>query len=40
MLLAAFDPPGELDDLSPAGRAQWNQYVSARFDEAIVGRPQ
>jgi hypothetical protein len=40
MLLAAFDPPGNLAELSPAARAQWSQFVSARFDEAVAGQPQ
>src|SRR5215217_2247349 len=39
MVLAAFDPPGNLDELSPAARAQWSQFVSARFDAAIAGQP-
>src|SRR5829696_771366 len=39
MLLPAFDPPGNVHDLDAAARAQWSDFVSARFDEAIAGDP-
>ena len=39
MPLPAFDPPGNVNDLDAAARAQWSEFVSARFDEAIAGDP-
>lgn len=34
-----FDPPGFLDDLSPAGKNQWHDWISERFDAVKAGSP-
>lgn len=34
-----FDPPGHLDDLSPAHRQAWHAWISKQMDEVQIGTP-
>jgi hypothetical protein len=37
MLLAAFDPPGFVNDLTAAQKKKWSKFISDRIDSEIAG---